>query len=221
LMAFLGTGNKGVATIGRELPGLSRLVKLESHLPSHPLEITFMPDNGLERYRSALLLLARAQLARHQQLGLEASDLVQQTFAQACGAANQFRGGTAAERFAWLRKILHHAFLDEYDRQRAGKRDLARQALEADLTGSFAGLDELLAAEQTAPSERAVRNEDLTRLAVALEQLPPDQREAVTLNHLVGMTLAQIGERLGRSSEAVAGLLWRGRLRLRELLAQE
>ncbi|HEY7428508.1 MAG TPA: sigma-70 family RNA polymerase sigma factor, partial [Gemmataceae bacterium] len=164
-----------------------------------------MPDNGLERYRSALLLLAHAQLARHQQLGLEASDLVQQAFVEAYRDLKQFHGSTTAERFAWLRKILHHTFLDEYDRRRAGKRDLARQALEADLTGSFAGLDELLAAQQTSPSERAVRNEDLTRLAEALEQLPPDQREVVTLKHLVGLTLAQISERLGRSSEAVAG----------------
>jgi RNA polymerase sigma-70 factor (ECF subfamily) len=78
-----------------------------------------------------------------------------------------------------------------------------------------------LAAQQTSPSERAVRNEDLTRLAEALEQLPPDQREVVTLKHLVGLTLAQISEQLGRSSEAVAGLLFRGRLRLRELMAQE
>jgi len=180
-----------------------------------------MPDNGLERYRSALLLLARAQLARHQQLGLEASDLVQQTLLEACQDMKQFRGRTDAELFAWLRQILHHTFLDWYDRQRAAKCDLARQALEADLTGSFAGLDELLAAQQTSPSERAVRNEDLTRLAEALEQLREDEREAVTLKHLVGLTLAQISERLGRTPAAVAGLLFRGRIRLKELLAQE
>jgi RNA polymerase sigma-70 factor (ECF subfamily) len=180
-----------------------------------------MPDNGLERYRSALLLLARAQLARHRRLGLEASDLVQQTFEEAYRDVKQFRGGTDAERFAWLRKILHHAFLDEIDRQGAGKRDLARQALEADLTGSFAGLDDLLAAQQTSPSERAMRNEDLTRLAEALEQLPADQREAVTLKHLVGLTLAQISERMGRTQEAVAGLLCRGRIKLAKQLAQE
>jgi RNA polymerase sigma-70 factor (ECF subfamily) len=180
-----------------------------------------MPDNDLERFRSALLLLARAQLGRHQQLGLEASDLVQQTLLEACRNVDQFRGGSDAERFAWVRKILHHTFLDEYDRKRAGKRDLARQALEADLTGSFAGLDDLLAAEHTSPSERAVHNEDLTRLAEALEQLPPDQREAVTLKHLVGLTLAQISERLGCTQSAVAGLLYRGRLRLQELLEQE
>jgi hypothetical protein len=47
-------------------------------------KVAFMPDNGLEQYRSALLLLAHAQLARHQRLGLEASDLVQLTFAEAC-----------------------------------------------------------------------------------------------------------------------------------------
>jgi RNA polymerase sigma-70 factor (ECF subfamily) len=180
-----------------------------------------MPDNGLEQYRSALMLLARAQLARHPRLGLEASDLVQDAYVEAQRDLKQLRGRTDAERFAWLRKILHHTFLDKYDRAHAGKRDPARQALEADLTGSFVGLDELLAAQQTSPSERAVRNEDLTRLAEALEQLPPEQREAVTLKHLVGLTLAQISERLGRSSEAVAGLLFRGRLRLRELLAQE
>ena len=180
-----------------------------------------MPDNGLEQYRAALLLLARAQLARHQRLGLEASDLVHQTLLEAWRDRKQFRGDTDAQRFAWLRMILHRTFLDEYDRRRAGKRDLARQALEADLTGSFAGLDELLAAQQTSPSERAMRNEDLTRLAEALEQLPPDQREVVTLKHLVGLTLEQISQRLGFTSAAVAGLLFRGRIRLQKLLAQE
>jgi RNA polymerase sigma-70 factor (ECF subfamily) len=180
-----------------------------------------MPDHDLGRYRSALLLLARAQLARHQRLGLEASDLVHQTLLEACRDLKQFHGSTEAERFAWLRKILHRTFLDEYDRKRAGKRDLARQALEADLTGSFVGLDELLAAQQTSPSERAMRNEELTRLADALEKLPEDQREAVTLKHLAGLTLAQISERMGRTQAAVAGLLYRGRIELQKLLVQE
>jgi RNA polymerase sigma-70 factor (ECF subfamily) len=179
-----------------------------------------MPDNGPERYRSALLLLARAQLARHQQLGLEASDLVQQTLLKAWRDLKQFRGGPA-ELFAWLRKILHHTFLDAYDRAHADKRDPARKAVEADLTVSFAGLDELLVAPHTSPSERAVRNEDLTRLAEALEQLPPDQREAVTLKHLLGLTLAQISERMECTQAAVAGLLYRGRSELKKQLAQE
>jgi RNA polymerase sigma-70 factor (ECF subfamily) len=180
-----------------------------------------MLDNDLGRYRSALLLLARAQLARHQRLGLDASDLVHQTLLEAWRDRKQFRGDTDAQRFAWLRMILHRTFLDEYDRRHAGKCDVARQVEVDELTGSFIRLDELLEAPQTSPSERAVRNEELTRLADALEKLLEDQREAVTLKHLAGLTLAQISERMGRTQAAVANLLYRGRIELKKRLAQE
>jgi RNA polymerase sigma-70 factor (ECF subfamily) len=180
-----------------------------------------MPDNNLERHRPALLLLARAQVARHCGLGLDASGLVQETLFEAHRDIAQFRGQSDEHLFAWLREVLHHNFLDAYDKARAGKRDAARQALEADLTGSFVGLDDLLAASHTSPSERASRQEELARLAAALEGLPEQQREAVTLKDLVGLTLAEIGERLNCSPEAVAGLLFRGRQRLQQLLAEK
>jgi len=178
-----------------------------------------MSENDLERHRAALLLLARAQLARHRNLGLDASDLVQRTYEDAWRARDQFRGGTDEQLFAWLRKVLHHNFLDAYDQAHAGKRDAARQALEADLTGSFVGLDDLLAASHTSPSEAATRSEELARLAAALEQLPEAQREAVILKDLVGLTLREIGEQLGCAETATAGLLFRGRQRLKQLLA--
>jgi RNA polymerase sigma-70 factor (ECF subfamily) len=179
-----------------------------------------MPDKDLERHRNALLLLARAQLARHPRLNFDASDLVQEALLQGARDAAQFRGGTEVERFAWLRTILHNRFLDLYAKAHAVKRDVARQAFEADLTGSFAGLDELLAAKQTSPSERAVRNEELERLAAALEQLSEEQRDAITLKDLVGLPLAEVAGRMRRSEAAVAGLLFRGRLRLKELMAR-
>jgi RNA polymerase sigma-70 factor (ECF subfamily) len=116
--------------------------------------------------------------------------------------------------------VLHNNFLDAYDKAHAGKRDAERQALEADLTGSFVGLDDLLVASHTSPSEVASRSEELARLAAALERLPEQQREAVALKDLVGLTLAEIGERLSCSPEAVAGLLFRGRQRLQQLLVE-
>jgi RNA polymerase sigma-70 factor (ECF subfamily) len=51
--------------------------------------------------------------------------------------------------------------------------------------------------------------------------LPDAQREALVLQHWHGLKLAEIGERLERSPEAVAGLLKRGLKRLRELLGGE
>jgi RNA polymerase sigma-70 factor (ECF subfamily) len=177
-----------------------------------------MPDRPLEKYRSALLLLARAQLARQKLADMDASDLVQQTLLEAHRDRGRFQGHTEAELFAWLRKALHHNFLDACAKAQAGKRDAGRHALEADLTQSFVGLDELLVAPDTSPSERAMRCEELTRLAEALEHLPGQQREAVVLKHLAGLTLQEVGDRLGCSPAAAAGLLYRGRQRLQELL---
>jgi DNA-directed RNA polymerase specialized sigma24 family protein len=100
----------------------------------------------LDRFRSALLLLARAQVARQRCLDIEPSDLVQQTLLEAHRDRHQCTGKTDEARFAWLRKVLRHTLLDACDRAHAGKRAPSRKALEADLTQSFIGLDELLVA---------------------------------------------------------------------------
>jgi len=179
-----------------------------------------VPEIDLTRFRSALLLLARAQIARQQCGDIEPSDLVQQTLLEAHRDRHQCTGQSEEEHFAWLRKVLRHTLLDAFDKVRAGKRAVSRKALEADLTQSFVGLDELLVAFDTSPTERAVRNEELTRLSDALTQLPAQQQEAVLLKHFAGLTLKEISDRLGCTPTATAGLLFRGRQRLQELLEE-
>jgi RNA polymerase sigma-70 factor (ECF subfamily) len=78
-----------------------------------------------------------------------------------------------------------------------------------------------LAADQTSPSQAAVRNEELLRLADALATLPEPQREVVVLKHLRTWTLHQIGEHLGRTVPSVASLLRRGLEDLRRRLARK
>ena len=63
--------------------------------------------------------------------------------------------------------------------------------------------------------------EILKRLAEALEQLPGPQREAVLLRHVAGLTLKEVSARLHCTPAATAGLLYRGRQRLQELLKGE
>jgi RNA polymerase sigma-70 factor (ECF subfamily) len=175
----------------------------------------------LERFRAYLRLLARLHLDPRLQGKLDPSDVVQQTLLQAYQALDQFRGHSDAERAAWLRQILANNLAMAVRAFAQAKRDLAReQSLEAGLAASSARLEAWLAAEQSSPSQQAERNEEALRLAQALEQLPEAQREALVLQHWQGWSLAEIGAHLGRSPEAVAGLLKRGLKQLRHLLQE-
>ena len=79
-------------------------------------------------------------------------------------------------------------------------------------------LEAFLADDQTSPSLRADRNEQMLRLADAVAALPEAQREAVTLHHLQGWPLADVARHLNRTPAAVMGLLHRGLKQLRSRL---
>ncbi len=173
----------------------------------------------LERYRAYLLLLARLQLGPALQAKLGPSDLVQQALLLALQNLKQFRGRTEAELLAWLRRILANTLADAAKELARDKRDVGReQSLEQALCDSSARLQAWLADEEVSPSRQAEEHERALRLAEALEELPEAQREALVLQHWHGWKLAQIGEHLGRSQAAVAGLLKRGLAHLRERL---
>ncbi|RPI89626.1 MAG: sigma-70 family RNA polymerase sigma factor [Planctomycetaceae bacterium] len=171
-----------------------------------------------ERYRSYLLLLARLQLDKRWQQRIDPSDLVQQTLLD--GQAKWHQMGTEnAELAAWLRKALSNNLADAIRKLQTAKRNIGRERLLNDaLDASSAALASLLGQEQTSVGQRAVRNEDLVRLAEALAQLPEPQREAIVLHHLQGASLKETARSLGRTDPAVAGLLHRGLRRLRELM---
>jgi RNA polymerase sigma-70 factor (ECF subfamily) len=176
------------------------------------------PERPLERYRSYLRLLAGLHLDPRLRGKLDPSDVVQQTLLQAHQGLPGFRG-QQAQLAAWLRQILARNLAMAVRDFARGKRDLARErSLEAALAGSSERLGAWLAAGQPSPSEEAQRHEQAVRLAEALGRLPEAQREALVLQHWHGWSLAQIGEHLGRTPAAVAGLLHRGLEQLRKHL---
>ncbi len=171
---------------------------------------------ALERYRTYLHLLARLQLDRRLQAKVDASDIVQQTLLQAIRGVNEFRGQTDAEMAAWLRQILANKLAGAIRDLGRQKRDVRRErSIKADLEQLSARLESWLAADQTSPSQRAVRGEQAVQLADALASLPEAQGEALTLHHLQGWTLDEVAGHLGRSPAAVAGLIKRGLRTLR------
>jgi RNA polymerase sigma-70 factor, ECF subfamily len=173
---------------------------------------------SLDRFRSYLVLLARWHWNPRLQGKLDPSDVVQQTLVAAWQGLADFRGETEAELRAWLRRILTRSLADLARDFGRDKRDVAKErSLEAEVADSSARLEAWLDDQQSSPAQRAERNEQLAQLAEALAALPESQQEAITLHHLHGLSVSEIGHSMGRSPAAVAGLLKRG---LRTLRAQ-
>jgi RNA polymerase sigma-70 factor (ECF subfamily) len=174
---------------------------------------------SVEDYRAYLLLLVRLQMGSRLRDKVDASDIVQQAILHAHEKRAQFRGETEGEWLAWLRAILSNAMAAALRRFDTQARDRGRErSLDGELERSSARLESLLVADQTSPSERAVRGEELLRLAQAIAELPEDQRRVVELHYLKGLAVADVAVEIGRTRPAAVGLLFRGLKRLRERL---
>jgi RNA polymerase sigma-70 factor, ECF subfamily len=132
-------------------------------------------ERPLESFRPYLRMLAAAQLPWHLRGRVDPSDVVQNTLLKAHERFDQYRGTSEAELAAWLRTILARAVIDALRPE-----PLLLQALEQ----SSSRLEALIAAKSSSSREQAARQEELERLAEALEQLPEDQRTAVQLQQI-------------------------------------
>jgi RNA polymerase sigma-70 factor (ECF subfamily) len=159
----------------------------------------------LESYRAYLTLLARVQIGRRLQGKVDAADVVQDAFLSAYRDFGQFRGASEGEFRGWLRQILAYvlANLVRYY-QGTQRRDvrLERQ-LTIELDQSSHTLDRGLVAEQSSPSQQAVRREQAVLLAEALTHLPEPWRDLLILRHLEGLTFPEVARRLGRTVDSV------------------
>jgi RNA polymerase sigma-70 factor (ECF subfamily) len=176
------------------------------------------PEWDFGRYRAILRVQARMlRLDPRLTRRLDESDLVQETLTRAHRNGGQFRGTTDAERVAWLRRIFERVVADWIDREYAQKRGPDREMSLHALTESSGRLDAWLAGPP-APPERPLEQRELKLgLAAALDRLDPDQRDAVILRYLQELPVPEVARRMGRTEKSVAGLLYRGLVRLREL----
>jgi RNA polymerase sigma-70 factor (ECF subfamily) len=177
---------------------------------------------SLERFSDYLHLLARVELDPRLRRDCDPADIVQIVLFKAHLARESFRGTTTDELAAWLRQILANTLADALRARLRDKRDVRLEvSLEQSLAESSQRLAACVTGREPTPSAVVERAERGMRLAAALAQLPPPQREAVTLKHFEGRSLAEAAEKMDRSAASVASLLRRGLARLREILAEE
>jgi RNA polymerase sigma-70 factor, ECF subfamily len=180
----------------------------------------------LELNRTYLALLARTQIDAHLQGRIDASDLVQETFLDACRDFDQFRGTSQIEWVAWLRKILTYNLARVVQRQvaaqkRSTRREVSLENRLAAMDGSSGRIETALVGRHSSPSSHAGRRERAQCLADQLARLPTDYREVLVLRNLEGLPFPEVARRMGRSAGAVRILWVRAVDQLRRLLQAE
>jgi RNA polymerase sigma-70 factor, ECF subfamily len=173
------------------------------------------------RYRGYLKLAAAISVDPRLRDKFDASDIVQETLFEAVRDWDRHSGSSEEERLAWLRRMLANNLLDAVRRFRAEKRDIGRErSLEESVQATMCRLGDMLAGDTSTPSCRAMREERDLQIADAVAALPDAQREAVILQRWHGWSLSEIGDHLGKTPEAVAGLIFRAQRELHRSLAE-
>lgn len=124
--------------------------------------------------------------------------------------------GEAAFR-SWLFKLAMSKINDRRRYWLAQKRD-RRQLAEATPTELREGEGY---ASIVTPSRVAMGLEEMQKLEACFDELPEDQRQVLVLSRVVGLSLQEIVEEVGRSEGSVRGLLNRGMTRLSWLMSRE
>jgi RNA polymerase sigma-70 factor (ECF subfamily) len=140
-------------------------------------------------------------------------DILQLTFFQAFRDIGRFQPRPGATFGDWLRRIADNRLYDaikQHDRKKHGG-DLRRIHEDERTDGSVLSLWECIAAGDTSPGSVAAQCEALHALQVALAALPSDQRTAIQLHLLDGKSLDETAAALGRTPEAVRGIVYRGK----------
>ena len=159
----------------------------------------------MEHYQSACYGLAWRLLGDADQ----AADATQDAFIHAYDAIAKFRGGLFR---SWMLRITANA---SYDILRRAQRRPTTTLPDPD--EGEAELPDLAALN---PVTEAARSELYVHLEIALRRLPEDQRTAVVLCDVYGMDYNEVATTTDSALGTVKSRIHRGRLRLRELLAE-
>ena len=175
----------------------------------------------LVRHRDRLRKMVAVRLDRRVAARVDASDVVQEAFAEAAKQFEEYLRTRPLPFSAWLRQLAWERLVKLHRRHiHAQKRSIRREEdwsmpLPED---SVLRLARRLLAGGTSPSQAMIRDEQRHRLRVALEQLAPHDREILVMRNLEQLPIAEIAEILCLTEGAVKVRHLRALQRLRVVL---
>ena len=165
---------------------------------------------AFEKYRRRLAVLVHFQ--RGSRGFADTEDVVQESCLRAFRDIEGFRYQSPGSFFRWLSTLADHVMVDrvryEHRECRAGEEVRFRSETNP------LGPDPV---DTQTPSRLLAQRQSVDRLLDRLQALPEDYRQAILMAKIERLSTAEMAERLGKSREAVALLVYRAVKRFREL----
>ena len=159
-----------------------------------------------DRHYVSVLRLCRSIL-RHPE---DAEDATQEVFVRMFQNLGQYQGRGAFG--AWLRRLTVNHCLN---RTQSAAANAAKRSYSLDL------MTETLAAKHDSdPEKRLLLSEQTARIRSGLDELPAQQRAALALRLIEGLSYDEIADMMNVPVNSVRSWLHRGRARLREALQE-
>jgi len=169
-------------------------------------------SRAFEKYQKRLAVLIHFKLNPATRSFSEIEDVVQETFLRAYRDLSRFEYHSPGSFLRWLSAIADHVIIDRIRYQNRDRR--AGDDVPLRSPSNPAGPEPR---DTETPSRLFAQQEAVERLLDRLSALPEDYRQAILLAKIEGMPTADIAERLGKSREAVALLVYRAVKRFRAI----
>jgi RNA polymerase sigma-70 factor (ECF subfamily) len=162
-------------------------------------------------YGARVLWIIRLRMGAELRSKLESMDVVQDVLLSALKDLGNFTYKTEGDFLRWLSKIAENRLRNQLQRLHANKRDIRK---EVRLNGYRPTVEDSIVAaldavDNTTPSAIMSKREELDKLTKAIDALKPEYRKMIVLTKIDGLSYKEIGDRLGKSSEAVRKLVSR------------
>ncbi len=169
-------------------------------------------SRSFEKYQKRLAVLVYFKLSSEARAFSEVEDVVQDVFLRAFRDLDRFQYQSPGSFFRWLSTIADHVIIDRLRYQNRERRAGENIAFRS---SSNPGGPE--PRDTQTPSRLFAQQEAVERLLEQLRALPEDYRQAILMARIEGLSTAEMAQRLGKSREAVALLVYRAVKRFRAI----
>ena len=162
-------------------------------------------------YGERVLWMVRFRMSKELRSKLESMDVVQDTLLQALRGLEGFTYKNEGDFVRWLSKIAENELRGSLRKLHADKRDIRKETPQQDdaTTSRDDRARVFEPARNTTPSVILSKKEELDKLEKAIDKLKPEYREVIIWAKIDGLSYNEMGQRLGKSDEAVRKLVSR------------